>query len=359
MSADMSRKRAVYYLLYVVAWLVVSFITMLIDYNPLSPWMPQWIGHMALIALSIPACYYTAAILTPRFLYSRKISAYIFYFLCITFLNAVLTFVLSLYVYGLFTGIHVLTSARPMVIVSLFSETLLLDTSIISISCIVKIIGDHYFMEQKLLEIEKEKVSTELNFLRSQVNPHFLFNVMNTIYFQIDKANADARLSVEKFSEMLRYQLYECTTDKIPIGKELHYIKNYVDIQTLRMERGSDIQLHIDEGMRDFMLAPLLILPVVENAFKHVSNFKEPGRNKIYLNIMNPNAGILVVEVINTFDPAGAQKHLMETGGLGVQNLRRRLELLYPGKHELIINKQEELYHTVLKLEYDDQLPGS
>lgn len=359
MSANITRKRIVYYLFYVAAWMVVAFITMLIDYNPRSPWIPQWMGHMGLIALSIPACYYTAYILTPRYLYSRRITAYIFYFLCITFLNAVLTFVVSLYIYGLFTGIHVLVRAAPIVIVSLFCETLLLDTSIISISCIIKIIGDHYFMEQKMLEIEKERVSTELNFLRSQVNPHFLFNVMNTIYFQIDRANAEARLSVEKFSEMLRYQLYECTTDKIPISRELHYIKNYVDIQTLRMEKGSDIQLQIDEGMRDFLLAPLLILPIVENAFKHVSNFKEPGRNKIYLTIMNPAAGTLVVDVINTFDTSAGQKHLIETGGLGVQNLSRRLELLYPGRHELTIDKEEDLYHTVLKLKYDDQLPGS
>ncbi|MBS1532296.1 MAG: histidine kinase [Bacteroidetes bacterium] len=348
----MPRKRAVYYLFYVAAWMVVAFIVMLINYNPHTAWIPQWIGHMGLIALCIPACYYTAYILTPRYLYSRKITAFIFYFLFITFLNTVFTFVLSLYIYGLFTGIHVLSSSAPLTLLSLFGVTLLLDTSIISISCIIKVVGDHYFMEQKMLEIEKEKVSTELNFLRSQVNPHFLFNVMNTIYFQIDKANADARVSVEKFSEMLRYQLYECTTDKIPISKELHYIKNYVDIQTLRMERGSDIQLQIDEGMRDFMIAPLLILPIVENAFKHVSNFKEPGRNKIYLTIANPDAKTLVVDVINTFDPSGGQKHLMETGGLGVQNLRRRLELLYPGRHGLTIDKEEDLYHTVLKIQY-------
>src|SRR6202012_4620037 len=140
---------------------------------------------------------------------------------------------------------------------------------------IIKIIADRYFMEQRLLEIEKEKVSTELNFLRSQVNPHFLFNVMNTIYFQIEKTNTDARLSIEKFSEMLRYQLYECTTDKIQIQKELLYIQNYVSIQTLRMEKGSDINLFIDTEMENFLIAPLLILPIVENAFKHVSNFKD------------------------------------------------------------------------------------
>jgi LytS/YehU family sensor histidine kinase len=208
-------------------------------------------------------------------------------------------------------------------------------------------------MEQQLSEIEKEKVTSELNFLRSQVNPHFLFNVMNTIYFQIEKTNTDARLSVEKFSEMLRYQLYECTTDKIQIQRELHYIQNYVAIQTLRMEKGSDIRLLIDEAMEDFLIAPLLILPIVENAFKHVSNFKEPGKNKIHLAIKKHD-NTLLIEAVNTYDSAEGQKYLLQTGGLGIRNLQRRLELLYPGRHELNINKQEDTYHTLLKLQYND-----
>jgi len=217
----------------------------------------------------------------------------------------------------------------------------------------IKIITDLYFMEQRLLQIEKEKVSTELNFLRSQVNPHFLFNVMNTIYFQIDKTNADARLSIEKFSEMLRYQLYECTTDKIQIQKELHYIKNYVAIQTLRMEKDSDINLTIGE-MDDFLIAPLLILPIVENAFKHVSNFKEAGKNKIHFTVKNEDKNTFIVESINTYDQSDGQKHLLQSGGLGMQNLKRRLELLYPGRHELNIEKKENTYQTILKLQYND-----
>jgi len=209
-------------------------------------------------------------------------------------------------------------------------------------------------MEQQMLRIEKEQVSTELNFLRSQVNPHFLFNVMNTIYFQIDKSNTAARLSVEKLSEMLRYQLYECTTDKILIQKELHYIRNYVAIQTLRMEKESDIVLTIDGDMGNFMVAPLLILPIVENAFKHVSNFKDPVKNKVHLTIKCEGKDFFVVEALNTYDQSAGEKHLMQSGGLGMKNLKRRLELLYPAKHQLLINKDDDIYHTILKLQYND-----
>jgi len=209
-------------------------------------------------------------------------------------------------------------------------------------------------MEQKMLEIEKEKVSTELNFLRSQVNPHFLFNIMNTIYFQIDKENTDARLTVEKFSEMLRYQLYECTDDRVQIDKELQYIENYVAIQTLRMEKDTDIQLLIDKQIKLFMIAPLLILPIIENSFKHISNYKTPTDNKVFLAIKEDVNHTFVVEAINTYDQTSGQKYLIESGGLGMKNLKRRLELIYPGKHQLSVDKNEDTYKTTLKLQYHD-----
>ncbi len=342
-------KRIFYYIL---TGMIASFVIMLINYNPRTPWVPQWIGHMVILVSAIPVCYYTAYKLTPRYLYSRKISAYILYFLLCAVGNAIGTFLFTMLIYQAVTGISVFNSMLRLL--SLFFETVLINISMISINCIIKIIADRYFMEQRLLEIEKEKVSTELNFLRSQVNPHFLFNVMNTIYFQIEKTNTDARLSIEKFSEMLRYQLYECTTDKIQIQKELLYIQNYVAIQTLRMEKGSDISLFIDTEMENFLIAPLLILPIVENAFKHVSNFKDSGKNKIHLTVKNGEKNIFLVEAINTYDQSNGQTHLLQSGGLGIQNLQRRLELLYPGRHELNINKKEETYQTILKLQYND-----
>jgi two-component system LytT family sensor kinase len=351
MDKNITRLFSKYKLMYILIWMVVSFIITFINYDIHTSLLPQWIGYLILTATAIPVSYYAAYKLTPRFLYRRKIGLYVTYLLVFACLNSVVTFLLTLSIYQLITGNPIFRSI--LYLISLFFETLLIDIILIAISCMIKIIIDRYFMEQQLFEIEKEKVTSELNFLRSQVNPHFLFNVMNTIYFQIDKANLDARLSVEKFSEMLRYQLYECTSDKIPIQKELHYIQNYVTIQTLRMEKGSDIRLLIDEGMEDFSIAPLLILPIVENAFKHVSNFKEPGKNKIYLTVKK-QGDALWIEAINTYDQAEGQKYLLQSGGLGIRNLQRRLELLYPGKHELNINKQEDTYHTLLKLQYDD-----
>ncbi len=340
-----------YKIMYILIWMLVSFIITFINYDVHTSMLPQWIGYLILTATAIPVSYYAAYKLTPRYLYRRRVGAFVSYLLIFACLNSIASFFLTITIYSLITGNPIFRSL--LYLFSLFFETLLIDIILIAISCMIKIIIDRYFMEQQLSEIEKEKINSELNFLRSQVNPHFLFNVMNTIYFQIEKTNTDARMSVEKFSEMLRYQLYECTTDKIQIQRELHYIQNYVAIQTLRMEKGSDIRLLIDGAMEDFLIAPLLILPIVENAFKHVSNFKEPAKNKIHLAIKKQDNNLLI-EAINTYDRAEGQKYLLQTGGLGIRNLQRRLELLYPGRHELNINKQEDTYHTLLKLQYND-----
>jgi two-component system LytT family sensor kinase len=296
-----------YKIFYVIAWMMISFILMFVSYDYRTPMFPQWVGYLIVTGLAIPVCYYSANTFTPRYLYQRRILRFIGILILAAVVNAALTEVIALLIYSALSGNPPFRSA--IYVFALFYQMILIDTILIIVSCIVKIITDRYFMEQQMLEIEKEKISTELNFLRSQVNPHFLFNVMNTIYFQIDRENTDARESVEKLSEMLRYQLYECTTDKIQIHKELNYIQNYVAIQTLRMEKETDIRLFIEKEMDTFN---------------------------------------------NTYDQANGQQHILQSGGLGMQNLKRRLELLYPNNHELIINKTPDTYQAILKLQYND-----
>lgn len=336
----------------IIGWMVVSFFFMFMLYDSSQPVLPQWIGNLMVTGMAFPACYYAAKKLTPRYLYKRKIAAYISFLFVLAFANTIFTYIISLFVYHVLTGLPMFRSM--LYVVSIGFAIFLVDIILISISCSIKIIGDRFFMEQQLLEIEKEKISTELNFLRSQVNPHFLFNVMNTIYFQIDKGNTQGRASVEKLSEMLRYQLYECITDKIDIGKEVEYIKNYVAMQSFRMEKETDIKLCIEDNLSGFFIAPLLLLPIIENAFKHISNFKNSQENKIFISLQKENTNTFSVKVTNTYDKLMDTKHLVNSGGLGMQNLKRRLDLLYPNKHLFNIDKQENLFETTLKIQYDD-----
>jgi two-component system LytT family sensor kinase len=341
-----------YKLLHIIGWVAISFFLMFLYYDPTVHVLPQLLGTMVVTGLAFPGCYYAVYTLTPRYLYQKKIKTFISRILLLAFVNTIFTYLVAIFIYSILTGLPMFRSEMYILIVG---YTMLWDNLfLITLFCAIKVISDRFFMEQQLLEIEKEKISTELNFLRSQVNPHFLFNVMNTIYFQIDKGNAQARSSVEKLSEMLRYQLYECITDKIDIGKEVEYIKNYVAMQSFRMEKETDIKLYFEDNLSGFFIAPLLLLPIIENAFKHISNFKNSQENKIFISLQKENTNTFSVKVTNTYDKSMDTKHLVNSGGLGMQNLKRRLDLLYPNKHLFNIDKQENLYETTIKIQYDD-----
>ena len=340
-------KKIFSYLPFMLLWLFVTFFMAVIYYNPTSPFAPQLYIAFLSTTLSLPACWYAANKLVPRFLYQKKIGGFIARIILLTFVNVTIVYLICTTIYHFVTGKPVIPKA-----IILFTITLLflfVNLIFISIACGVKIITDRYGLEERLNEIEKEKITTELNFLRSQINPHFLFNILNTIYFQIDKSNLPARASVEKFSEMLRYQLYDCNTDKIEIKKEIDYIQSYVAMQSQRLETGTDIQLHTTTGLEGFAIAPFMILTLVENAFKHISHFKNAAENKIHIDIQIKEK-LLVVKAINTYDKGEKVEHLLQSGGLGIQNLKRRLELLYPQKGQLLVYNTDLIFESVLNL---------
>jgi LytS/YehU family sensor histidine kinase len=201
-----------------------------------------------------------------------------------------------------------------------------------------------YLQRELIRKIEVEKLNTELEYLKAQINPHFLFNSINTIYFQIDKQNISARETLSKFSDMLRYQLYECNGHEIPVEKEISYLKNYVELQKLRKDENYTIEFSCAEDMINFTLPPLLLVPFVENAFKHVSHFTEK-KNTIKIDVSKTNS-IFRMIVFNTKDNS---QRASENGGIGLKNIKRRLELSYQNKYLLDI--QDTLEHFTVTLE--------
>jgi len=342
-----------YKVLHILMWSFAMTFSFVTYYNPARTVFSQVVNVLCSTGLNAPPFYICGYVLVPKLLYKRKFTLFV-----VLFFGIILVFgPLSLFVTRLFD--HITNHDKQIIprwtTLGPSLNLFIWDTALAAFGASsYKILFDRFRLERKLQIVEKEKITTELSFLRSQINPHFLFNIMNTIYFQINKTNTEARASVEKFSEMLRYQLYECTTDKILIDKELNYIKNYIGIQTLRMEKGSDVKLIIDDKIENFSIAPFLILPLVENAFKHVSNFKDASKNMIHIELRIDDDRIFVAEAINSYEHELNGKHLLQSGGLGVQNLKRRLELLYPEKHELNIYNTGNMYQTILKLQYDN-----
>ena len=167
-------------------------------------------------------------------------------------------------------------------------ENVISDFFLVTAGAAFKLIFDYIKMQQRLAEIAKEKAEAELNFLKSQINPHFLFNSLNSVYFLIDKNNPEAREALHKFSEMLRYQLYEMNGDKIPIEKEISYLNDYMDLQKLRKDENYSVAFNYAQDVKGFYIEPLLLIPFVENAFKHISHFKDQA-NFIKMDLSRSN----------------------------------------------------------------------
>jgi hypothetical protein len=207
-------------------------------------------------------------------------------------------------------------------------------------------LSKQWHLQRELIrKIEVEKISTELEYLKAQMNPHFLFNSINTIYFQIDKQNVSARETLSKFSDMLRYQLYECNGHEIPVEKEIGYLKNYVELQKLRKDENYSIEFSCPEEMKNFTLPPLLLVPFVENAFKHVSHFMDK-RNIIKIDL-SKTGNLFRLHVFNTKDSA---QRVSENGGIGLKNVKRRLELLYKDRYLLDVVNGSEKFEVNLEL---------
>jgi len=203
-------------------------------------------------------------------------------------------------------------------------------------------LSKEWYMQQGLIrKIQIEKLNTELDYLRAQINPHFLFNSINTIYFQIDKHNVAARETLLTFSEMLRYQLYECNGEQIGVEKEVNYLRNYAELQRLRKDESYKITFQCDTEVANFTVVPLLLIPFVENAFKHVSHSTQ---NEIRIHLAR-TGNVFCLQVFNTKEERPA-----ESGGIGLKNVRRRLELLYPGRHELDIRETVDTFEIELQL---------
>ena len=212
-----------------------------------------------------------------------------------------------------------------------------------SIHIIYSVAGFYYIIKFEYRRSEKikqqlieETYKTELKYLKAQLNPHFLFNGINNVYHLIGKNNALAKETLLQFSGLLRYQLYESNTH-ILLEKELDYVLKYIKIEETR--RGSDIRLHYDIASKNptLKIAPLLLIPFIENAFKHCSNHIDSTKNIIKIKIEEIDKK-LYLEVFNSYDESTSTN---EVGGIGLHNVQKRLSLLYPDAHQLEIKKEQ------------------
>ncbi|HTJ12537.1 MAG TPA: histidine kinase [Dinghuibacter sp.] len=195
---------------------------------------------------------------------------------------------------------------------------------------------------------ERRRMQTELRFLKSQMNPHFLFNALNSIYVLIRKDPDLAEHTLAGFSDMLRYQLYECTVEHIAVDREVAYVENFIRLEQLR--RGDSLVLDYEKprGISGFDIAPMLVFPLVENAFKYASTHTDrENRVRIQIGYEEP---LFTIRIDNTTEDQ-KERPSEKAGGIGLKNLRRRLALLYPERHRLDIETAPGEYSATLQLQ--------
>lgn len=301
--------------------------------------------------------YFNLYFLIPRYLEKGRYTLYVS-LLLITIISTAVLIVSGYYIGAWVLGkpFEELYHTDPANYFSLFESGALPSTAAsMTLAMSIKLTRNWIQTRRREQTLQKEKLETELKFLRAQFNPHFLFNTINSIFVLIHKNPQMASESLAKFSELLRYQLYECNGQQIPLAQELTYLENFIELQKLRQDGNVEMTVDLERPPNhDLSVAPFIIMPFVENAFKHVSQHKD-GNNWIRMNFHFDHQQ-LQMELSNSVQPKDQiSKEAVSYRGIGLQNVQRRLDLLYPGQHELTISRDKDQYKVKLKLDLATQ----
>ena len=205
-------------------------------------------------------------------------------------------------------------------------------------------------MERQNLALERENLTLELDLLKAQVNPHFLFNALNSIYARVVDANEPAAELVLRLAELMRYNLYEADVAMIALTDEIAYIENYLNLERMRHASLVDVLFTADDDFSGYQIAPLVLIAFVENAFKHGLG----GSSTAYVLVdIQVEEGTFYFTVQNSLPPTKRIASVKKSGGVGLVNIKKRLALLYPDRHQLEISQTPTSYTTTLQLQLD------
>ncbi len=217
------------------------------------------------------------------------------------------------------------------------------------ISTVFKIISDWLRNLREKQELQTQTMQSELNFLKSQINPHFLFNTLNNLYALTLKKSDKAPEIVIKLSEMMRYMLYECNEKQVLLSKEIKYIRNYLDLERLRQGKDIEIKFQVEGNVSEQKIAPLMFIPFLENSFKHgLNNHISRGFVNIKLIVDYQKVHFYIENSKPETSPVLHPNR--KSGGIGLVNVKRRLNILYPNNYKLEITNKPKSYAVTLNI---------
>jgi sensor histidine kinase YesM len=226
-----------------------------------------------------------------------------------------------------------------------FINTFFISLLIAGFNTAIAVTNRWFTEEQARKEIEKEHIQSELAFLQNQVSPHFFMNTLNNIHSLIETDQKLAQNAVLKLSEMMRYLLYESGRGTTTLAREIEFLRSYVKLMQLRVDESVNVRLELPDNFRNVNLPPLLFISFIENAFKHGVSYREPSALSFKL---IQNADTLEFITVNTISTFRNTDSLFHQGGIGLENIKKRLDLLYGGAHQLIIDETGHEYKVKL-----------
>ena len=236
-----------------------------------------------------------------------------------------------------------------VLVLEIFYSNLIINLAFVIAGLFYGFASGWYQNEKQKKELQDENLRAELDFLKAQVNPHFLFNVLNMAYSSATKSNDQATAEIiSELASLMRYMLYESNVPKIHVEKEIEYIESYVELQKKRLSSESLPSITFEKeinGSAYYTIAPMLLIPFVENAFKHGIRMGKETFIQVKLQIED---GLLTFIVKNSVNRKSESPDRI--GGIGLTNVKKRLELLYPSKYDLVIDTDTELFSVLLKI---------
>lgn len=330
-------------LIYTAYWILVTgFFLYEKKYLLYKANMPYFLACVSVrVILLMVIAYLNLHIFLPKYLIKKRYGAYAASILLSVMAYLVIQSLYDWYLYGYIVGPLYRSNMYESLYYNFFSTLWYLGLMLS-----LKLSIDWYSQQLLIQRITVEKLNAEVDFLRTQVNPHFLFNILNNLYALTLKKSEQAPDVVLKLSSMMEYMLYDSNDDKVLLDKELEYLQNYVALERLRFGNEAVITFNIANVPSGLTIAPLLLLPLVENAFKHGLS-RQTANGELNIDIAF-NEMVLTVKVENTRPLAPAEPL---KGGIGLSNLRKRLALLYRGKHDLQLKDEPSRFSALLIIE--------
>jgi len=330
-------KKYITALVHTIIWLCLFFYPFIFHYTPIEDF--RAVLRIALFLILLMAFFYSNThILIPKILGRKKV---ILYLLIIVSIIIVIGF-LAGYIQVFLNPEY---AKKPAMYDRAFNTGIICSILTLVISSSIKVTTEWFRNQQLMKSAENEKLNAELNFLKSQVNPHFVFNALNNIYSLENKKSPDTGPAILKLSDLIRYMLYETRAEFVPLEREFDYLENYIELQKLGLSKEVDIKFKIEGDYADKKIRPMLLIPLVENIFKHGISYLHNTNLVILVKISGDRLEIITKNPVNE-NGSGINKN----EGIGLTNLKKRLHLLYRDKHELNITNENGTFTAHLKL---------